>query len=114
MPILLAIASVGVLVALGREALSAFPGSDRAAEATRTSNPPGFLALSSPILAAIGVLVCLFQGAHALLWWMPGSWEVLGDDGQALSLRSVVSFGFAFAIGWIVFDRWRSLRQAKV
>ena len=110
MALLLAVASFGVLVAIFKEALSAFPGADRALveRATRQSR---FLGVFSPVFGAIGVLVCLYQGARALLWWIPEDWKYRTDAGEPLSMRSILSFGFAFAVGWIVFDRWRALRQ---
>ena len=45
-------------------------------------------------LAAVGALVCLYQGAEALLFWIPMSWLTVGDTD--VGLRSHLASAFAF------------------
>lgn len=48
-------------------------------------------------LAAIGILVCMYQGAEAMLFWMPDSWGQF-NEGEYLTYRSLLAGLFA-AIG---------------
>ena len=50
-------------------------------------------------LAAIGFLVCVHQGTHALLWWMPSNWGGLDEDGNLMSVRAYLSWASVLALG---------------
>jgi hypothetical protein len=51
------------------------------------------------LLAAAGLLVCLYQGADFMLSWMPDSWGNVGEDGDYTTLRAYVAGLFAMAGG---------------
>ena len=51
------------------------------------------------LLAAAGLLVCLYQGADFMLSWMPDSWGNVGEDGDYKTLRSFIAGLFAMAGG---------------
>ncbi|RTL33034.1 MAG: hypothetical protein EKK47_02495 [Burkholderiales bacterium] len=42
-------------------------------------------------LAFVGLLVCLFAGAHALLFWLPADWGGIDESGEFTSLREYLS-----------------------
>jgi hypothetical protein len=46
-------------------------------------------------LATIGFLVCMYQGATAMLAWMPDSWGQLDEDGEFQTFRSSLAAIFA-------------------
>jgi hypothetical protein len=46
-------------------------------------------------LASIGFLVCMFQGAEAMLFWMPDSWGQLDEDGEFQTF--ILSLALMFA-----------------
>jgi hypothetical protein len=50
-------------------------------------------------LAAIGFLVCVYQGTHALLWWMPSNWGSNDEDGDFTSVRVFLSWAALFSLG---------------
>jgi hypothetical protein len=49
--------------------------------------------------AGIGLLVCVYRGAEALLWWIPGSWGWTNEDGSFEPLRSLAAGLFTLAGG---------------
>jgi hypothetical protein len=49
--------------------------------------------------AAFGFLVCIFQGADAMLGWMPSSWGSLDEDGGYTTLATTLAGMFAFVAG---------------
>lgn len=53
-------------------------------------------------LAAIGFLVCMYQGAHGMLWWMPSEWGSIDEDGEYSTARSFLASMFTF-FGGIAF-----------
>ena len=46
-------------------------------------------------LAAIGLLVCFFQGAEAMLFWIPKSWGFVDSDDSWMSYSTSFALGFA-------------------
>jgi hypothetical protein len=45
-------------------------------------------------LASIGFLICMFQGAEAMLFWMPDSWGQLDEDGEFRTVRLSLALMF--------------------
>jgi hypothetical protein len=58
------------------------------------------------ILAAAGFLVCMYKGAEALLWWIPGNPGPVGEESYFDSYRSVLALFFAITGGlflaWVI------------
>jgi hypothetical protein len=50
------------------------------------------------VLALIGFFVCMYQGAEAMLGWMPRSWGTV-DDGEFVWLANGLASLFAFGVG---------------
>lgn len=50
-------------------------------------------------LAAIAFLVCMYQGAEAMLGWMPTSWGHVGEDGEYETVAHGLAFMFALFVG---------------
>ncbi|MGH9657943.1 MAG: hypothetical protein ACRD96_05325 [Bryobacteraceae bacterium] len=48
-------------------------------------------------LAAIGFVTCLFQGARAMLFWVPSTWGSVDENGQYQTLATILAALFAFA-----------------
>lgn len=57
------------------------------------------------ILAAVGLLTCLFQGARAMLFWLPPTWGTVDENGEyetlATSLAALFTSGGLFLIAFI-------------
>jgi len=49
--------------------------------------------------AAIGFLVCMHQGAEAMLGWMPDSWGWVGEDGKYVNVAGLLAVAFALWVG---------------
>lgn len=49
--------------------------------------------------AAIGFFTCIYQGADALLWWIPSSWGAHDEYGDFTSHRAKLAGAFAFMAG---------------
>jgi hypothetical protein len=58
------------------------------------------------ILAAAGFLVCMYKGAEALLWWIPGNPGPVGEESYFESYRSLLALFFAITGGlflaWVI------------
>jgi hypothetical protein len=50
-------------------------------------------------LAAIGFLVCVCEGTHALLWWLPANWGSPDQDGEFVSTRIYLSWASGLFVG---------------
>lgn len=55
-------------------------------------------------LAAIGVLVCMYQGAAALLFWLPDSWGHADEDGDFTPIKVTVAALFAMVAGGFLLE----------
>ena len=49
--------------------------------------------------AAIGFLVCVFQGTNALLWWIPSNWGSHDEDGNFMPIRVYLSCASVLFLG---------------
>lgn len=116
MLILLGVVSTGALTCLAAFTLQAC-WADKSAwlyKVLHNPYPNLILVRAYLILAAIGFLVCVYQGTHSMLWWFPASWGGHDEDGVWLSLRSHVSaastlfmgFGLVGLISGGIRDRW--------
>lgn len=50
-------------------------------------------------LAALGLFICLFAGAEAMLFWLPKRWGFVGDDGDFLPAKTASAIVFALVAG---------------
>lgn len=113
MELILDIASFAVLFAFVRELLLTHPG---AAPPTSESEPrsvPSLSAASSPVLAGVGVLVCLYRGTYSLPWWLPPELGFRGDGGEPITLRFAIALVGSVMLSSVVFDRWLILRTLR-
>lgn len=46
-------------------------------------------------LAAIGFLTCMYQGAEAMLHWIPKDWGTIDEDGEYQTLQTTIASMFA-------------------
>lgn len=51
---------------------------------------------------AVGFLVCLYEGAEAMLFWIPSEWGFVGVEGDQLSTRTYIAVAFTL-LGGIAF-----------
>jgi hypothetical protein len=68
---------------------------------TGPSDRPNKKVLAFLILAAIGLLVCIYQGTKTMLIWMPTH---LDSDGEYTSAASVIAFIFTMVAGSILIE----------
>lgn len=47
------------------------------------------------ILAAIGLLICMYNGAEAMLFWMPNDWGSVDSEGEYQTLKASLAATFA-------------------
>jgi hypothetical protein len=97
MKIALAILSTAVLICLVAYIYLAHAGTSHTLYSTvnkRLVTVPGHVFL---VLSAIGGLTCLYQGAEALLFWVPHSFGPF--DGAGVGLRVYLAGAFAFYSG---------------
>jgi hypothetical protein len=53
-------------------------------------------------LAAVAMLVCFFNGAEAMLFWLPSDWGSLDEDGDFVLVRTSIASVFTLlAFGWL-------------
>jgi len=43
------------------------------------------------ILAAVGLLICLFSGINAMLFWFPEDWGTIGGEGEYVSYKLAIA-----------------------
>lgn len=55
------------------------------------------------IFSAIGLLVCLYQGASAMLFWLPDKWSRFDSDGGYQTIKASLSALFAMLVGLPLF-----------
>ena len=54
--------------------------------------------------AALGIIVCVFQGVEAMLFWVPSEWGFSNEDSHFTSYRTHFAIVYAaFAVGWVIF-----------
>ena len=54
------------------------------------------------VLAALGIIVCVFQGVEAMLFWVPSEWGFSNEDSNFTSYRTHFAIVYAaFAVGWV-------------
>lgn len=51
-------------------------------------------------LAAIGFLVCMYNGAEAMLFWMPSEWGSVDSEGEYQTVKGSISGIFALLGGF--------------
>lgn len=51
------------------------------------------------VFAAIGFLVCMYNGAYAMLFWMPHEWGSINSDGEYQTTRATLAGLFTFIGG---------------
>jgi hypothetical protein len=66
-------------------------------------SPPGCLSSMEGIflgLAAIALLVCIYQGADTMLSWLPNNWGSNDEDGEFVTIRHSLAVLFTFVGGF--------------
>jgi hypothetical protein len=80
--LLLALVSTAALVSLAAYIALAYWGNSRILYSTALQVGPSWRARVFLALAAVGLLTCLFQGAHAMLFWLPSTWGHIDEHGE--------------------------------
>jgi hypothetical protein len=93
--VIYAVLSTSALVALAVYIALLYRGDSPILFATAHQRGPSAKAKVFFALATIAFLVCLYQGARAMLGWMPGGWGNVDEDGEFQHVRSVVATMFA-------------------
>lgn len=103
---LLALLSTASLLSLATYFWLAYRGDSALLYSISTRLGPPLHGRALLLLAALGLLACLFQGAQAMLFWLSPSWGSLDDDGAvqtvATGLASLFAFGGLFFISFLV------------
>lgn len=97
--VVLAIASTVLLVALTVYIALAAGGRSEVLFSTAYGVLPPWRWRFFLAFAAIGLLVCLFEGAHAMLSWLPGEWGSIDEHGEFVTIRTSLALLFAGGAG---------------
>jgi hypothetical protein len=100
--LLLAVTAAGCLLALSIYIYLAVKGGSVTLYSTIDTRLMNWKRIVFLVCAALGFLTCMFQGAEAMLYWLPNSWRRLDADGQYESYRIVLASLFA-ALGGTAF-----------
>lgn len=95
----LAIIGTAALLCLGAYVYLAYRGESSLLYSSIDSRLMTFGRRMFFLLAALGLLTCMFQGAEAMLWWLPSSWGSHDEYGDFTSLRVYVAATFTFIAG---------------
>ena len=98
---LLAVVSTMALLSLSVYIGLAYRGHSAMLYSTALRIGPSWRARIVLVLAALGLLTCLFEGARAMLFWLPPTWGTLDEDGTYQTLAT--SLAILFASGGIFF-----------
>jgi len=103
--VILAAFSTACLVALGVYFYLASSGGSPTLYALSRRNP--VLSMRQKLFlgfAALGLMVCIFNGAAAMLFWLPDSWGSIDEDGEFQTYRVGLALLFTMgAVGWLGF-----------
>ena len=91
----ISVGSSATLVALSVYITLALRGDSPTLLSTADSNRLNRLQRIFLGLASIGFLTCMYQGADALLSWMPDAWGGIDEDGEFQTYRSGLAATFA-------------------
>jgi len=93
--LLLAVLSTAALVSLASYMALAYWGRSRILYSTALEVGPSWSARIFLVLAASGLLTCLFQGARSMLFWMPSTWGHVDENGEYQTLATGLALLFA-------------------
>jgi hypothetical protein len=94
---LLAVVSTAALLSLGLYIGLAYWGHSRMLYSTALNVLPSWRDRIFLLLAAAGLLTCLYQGAYAMLFWLPSTWGAIDESGEYQTLAT--SFALLFTSG---------------
>jgi hypothetical protein len=101
MRFLLAVLSTSALLSLSAYVALAYWGRSRMLYQSGLDVRPSWREAILLILAAGGFLTCLFQGARAMLFWLPEAWGGVDEYGEYQTLTT--SLALLFASGGVFF-----------
>lgn len=95
---LLAFVSAASLAALVGYAVLVWSRFGRVSSSVLDANSATWKGKAFLALAALGLLVCLYTGSEALLYWLPNSWGGIDEDGEFRTFRSALAGVFTIII----------------